>query len=243
MRPGRARSSRSGRASASSPRRCCAAAPTSPPSSSTDRLAAHLAERFDGRAGSRPRRGRRPRRRRATTSWRAPWALVANVPYHITSPILHHVARHRAAPGALRAHGPARGRRADRGATGRDELPLGLRAVPRRRPRRLRRAGDRLRARSGGRLGRARGSHPAAPPRRRDARSELWRLVQAGFRERRKMLHNVLARQLRGPRLASASTPPWRPAPSRRTADPRRCRVEEWLALRAALSPAAGVPT
>ena len=24
----------------------------------------------------------------------------------------------------------------------------------------------------------------------------LWRLVQAGFRERRKMLHNVLARQL-----------------------------------------------
>mgnify|MGYP000379167098 CR=1 FL=1 len=27
---------------------------------------------------------------------------------------------------------------------------------------------------------------------------ELWRLVQAGFRERRKMIHNVLARQLPG---------------------------------------------
>ena len=28
------------------------------------------------------------------------------------------------------------------------------------------------------------------------AEDELWRLVQAAFRERRKMLHNVLARQL-----------------------------------------------
>src|SRR4029077_3645508 len=28
------------------------------------------------------------------------------------------------------------------------------------------------------------------------AEDALWRLVQAGFRERRKMIHNVLARQL-----------------------------------------------
>ena len=35
-------------------------------------------------------------------------------------------------------------------------------------------------------------------PRRLDATAEtdLWRLVQAGSRERRKMLHNVLPRQL-----------------------------------------------
>src|SRR4029453_7857697 len=31
-----------------------------------------------------------------------------------------------------------------------------------------------------------------------DAEASLWRLVQAGFRERRKMLHNVLPRQLPG---------------------------------------------
>ena len=29
-----------------------------------------------------------------------------------------------------------------------------------------------------------------------DAEDELWRLVQAAFRERRKMIHNVLSRQL-----------------------------------------------
>ena len=31
-----------------------------------------------------------------------------------------------------------------------------------------------------------------------DLEDELWRLVQAGFRERRKMIHNVLVRQLAG---------------------------------------------
>src|SRR5207253_10931857 len=38
----------------------------------------------------------------------------------------------------------------------------------------------------------------ATRPRRLDLEGEenLWRLVQAGFRERRKMLHNVLPRQL-----------------------------------------------
>src|SRR6185503_9236500 len=36
---------------------------------------------------------------------------------------------------------------------------------------------------------------PPALPREREP--ALWGLVQAGFRERRKMLHNVLARQLR----------------------------------------------
>lgn len=66
-----------------------------------------------------------------------------------------------------------------------------------------------------------------------DADDELWRLVQAGFRERRKMLRNVLARQLPHDQarvdaaLAAAGI-----AGDRR---PQTLSVEEWLALRAAL--------
>jgi 16S rRNA (adenine1518-N6/adenine1519-N6)-dimethyltransferase len=70
------------------------------------------------------------------------------------------------------------------------------------------------------------------PPDQEDA---LWRLVQAGFRERRKMLHNVLARQLPVAServlaaLAAAGI-----APDRR---PQTLAVGEWLALREALGP------
>jgi 16S rRNA (adenine1518-N6/adenine1519-N6)-dimethyltransferase len=65
-----------------------------------------------------------------------------------------------------------------------------------------------------------------------DAAAEdgLWRLVQAAFRERRKMIHNVLARQLPlsaarvGEALAVAGI-----APERR---PQTLSVAEWLGLR-----------
>jgi 16S rRNA A1518/A1519 N6-dimethyltransferase RsmA/KsgA/DIM1 with predicted DNA glycosylase/AP lyase activity len=60
--------------------------------------------------------------------------------------------------------------------------------------------------------------------------------VQAGFRERRKMIHNVLARQLPGlergrleAALAACSI-----APERR---PQTLAVEEWLALHRVLTP------
>ena len=62
---------------------------------------------------------------------------------------------------------------------------------------------------------------------------ELWRLVQAAFRERRKMLHNVLSRQLPvdaarvDAALAAAGI-----APDRR---PQTLAVGEWLALHEAL--------
>jgi 16S rRNA (adenine1518-N6/adenine1519-N6)-dimethyltransferase len=62
---------------------------------------------------------------------------------------------------------------------------------------------------------------------------ELWRLVQAAFRERRKMLHNVLVRQLALPAvhvdaaLAAAGI-----GADRR---PQTLAVAEWLALRQAL--------
>ena len=64
---------------------------------------------------------------------------------------------------------------------------------------------------------------------------ELWRLVQAAFRERRKMIHNVLSRQLPvsaervDAALAAAGI-----APDRR---PQTLAVGEWLALQEALGP------
>ncbi len=64
---------------------------------------------------------------------------------------------------------------------------------------------------------------------------ELWRLVQAAFRERRKMIHNVLSRQLpldAGRVMAALETAGI--APDRR---PQTLAVGEWLVLREALGP------
>ena len=67
----------------------------------------------------------------------------------------------------------------------------------------------------------------------RDAENELWRLVQAAFRERRKMIHNVLVRQLSlpadrvdGALKAAGITPDRRP---------QTLAVGEWLVLRETL--------
>ncbi len=68
-----------------------------------------------------------------------------------------------------------------------------------------------------------------------DDEDQLWRLVQAAFRERRKMIHNVLARQLPidagrvAAALASAGIDPDR--------RPQTLAVGEWLVLREALGP------
>ncbi len=67
-----------------------------------------------------------------------------------------------------------------------------------------------------------------------DDEADLWRLVQAGFRERRKMLHNVLLRQLSNvgrERFADAFQRVGI-APDRR---PQTLGLEEWLALSAEL--------
>ena len=70
------------------------------------------------------------------------------------------------------------------------------------------------------------------PPAEED---ELWRLVQAAFRERRKMIHNVLARQLPvEPARVDAALAATGIAPDRR---PQTLAVGEWLALREALTP------
>jgi 16S rRNA (adenine1518-N6/adenine1519-N6)-dimethyltransferase len=171
----------------------------------------------------------------------ADWDLVANLPYHITSPILHHVLSDEPRPRRLVLM-------LQREVAERIAAPPGglsylsvfvqyhadvsiLRIVPaaafepapdvdsailigRTRPRRL-------------------------PP---DAEESLWRLVQAGFRERRKMLHNVLPRQLPWlgrERIETALTLCGIAADRR----PQTLAVAEWLALAAALGALDGPDT
>jgi 16S rRNA (adenine1518-N6/adenine1519-N6)-dimethyltransferase len=67
------------------------------------------------------------------------------------------------------------------------------------------------------------------------AEDEFWRLVQAAFRERRKMIHNVLARQLPiDSARVTAALAAARIDPDRR---PQTLAVGEWLALHEALGP------
>ena len=76
---------------------------------------------------------------------------------------------------------------------------------------------------------------PASPEPAADSddEDELWRLVQAGFRERRKMLRNVLGRQLPYDQArVDAALAAVGIAGDRR---PQTLSVDEWLALRAAL--------
>ncbi len=62
-----------------------------------------------------------------------------------------------------------------------------------------------------------------------EAEDALWRLVQASFRERRKMIHNVLSRQLPvEPARVTAALAAAGIAPDRR---PQTVAVGEWLAL------------
>jgi 16S rRNA (adenine1518-N6/adenine1519-N6)-dimethyltransferase len=162
-----------------------------------------------------------------------PYELVANLPYHITSPVLHHVLgneprperfvlmlqrevaeRIAAPPGALsylsvfvQYHATVRVARIVPAAAFEPAPDIQSAVlVGETRTRRL---------------------SPAAE-------EELWRLVQAGFRERRKMLHNVLPRQLPqvgGERFDRALTE----AGIARDRRPQTLSVEDWLALQAAL--------
>jgi 16S rRNA A1518/A1519 N6-dimethyltransferase RsmA/KsgA/DIM1 with predicted DNA glycosylase/AP lyase activity len=67
------------------------------------------------------------------------------------------------------------------------------------------------------------------------AEDALWRLVQAGFRERRKMLHNVLVRQLPVPpeRVLAALDA----AGIDRDRRPQTLAVGEWLRLKEEIGP------
>ena len=164
-----------------------------------------------------------------------PWALVANVPYHITSPILHHVLGSEPRPNRFVMM--VQKEVAERIASppgGMSYLSVFVQyhadvevafTVP------------------------AAAFEPApevdsailtGTTRERrlglEDEDELWRLVQAGFRERRKMIHNVLSRQLPGldRERVGAGLTACDIAPDRR---PQTLGVEEWLALREALHP------
>lgn len=167
-----------------------------------------------------------------------PFEVVANLPYHVTSPILHRLLgasprpsrlvlmvqlevaeRLAAAPGAMsylsafvQYHASAElARRVPAAAF--EPAPKVESAIVVLEPR------------------------PATPLGEPGSAEEdrLWRLVQAGFRERRKMLRNVLARQLPIDQAAvDAALAAVGIAGDRR---PQTLSVEEWLALLAALPP------
>jgi 16S rRNA (adenine1518-N6/adenine1519-N6)-dimethyltransferase len=198
------------------------------------RLTAHLRERFEGVAALRLIEGDVLDQQLAELV-DVPWDLVANLPYHITSPVLHQVLEHEPRP---------------------ERLVLMLQQE----------VAERIAAPPGGmsylsvfvqyhaNVHVARHVPAAAfepvpdvdsallvgrtRPRRLDPAREadLWRLVQAGFRERRKMIHNVLSRQLPqvgrerfGPALEAAGI-----APDRR---PQTLGVDDWIRLLAAVGP------
>jgi len=98
-----------------------------------------------------------------------PYDVVANLPYHITSPILHALLGAPPRPETAHPDGPARGGRTHRGAAREDELPVGLRPVPRPGPDRAHGPGRRLRTRARRRIRRhrrralRRGRPPRAP--------------------------------------------------------------------------------
>jgi 16S rRNA (adenine1518-N6/adenine1519-N6)-dimethyltransferase len=198
------------------------------------RLAEHLRGRFAGASGLQLVEGDA-----LDVSTREliapPWDLVANLPYHITSPTLHHVFGEEPRP---------------------ERVVLMLQ----------REVAERIAAPPGGmsylsvfvqyhadvRVARVVPASAFEPspevesailvgttrPRALDpeGEEELWRLVQAGFRERRKMLHNVLPRQLPtvGRERFDVAMAAVGIAPDRR---PQTLSVDEWLALSAALGP------
>jgi 16S rRNA (adenine1518-N6/adenine1519-N6)-dimethyltransferase len=166
-----------------------------------------------------------------------PYDLVANLPYHITSPVLHHVLGGEPRP---------------------ERFVLMLQ----------REVAERIAAEPGGmsylsvfvqyhaavhlaRIVPADAFEPAPKvesavlvgdvrPRRLpgEREDELWRLVQAGFRERRKMLHNVLPRQLphiSRARFDAALAEVGIDADRR----PQTVTVEEWMTLLDALGSSA----
>lgn len=164
-----------------------------------------------------------------------PYDLVANLPYHITSPVMHHV-----------LGGDARPERfvlmLQREVAERIAAPPGQMSY----------LSVFVQYHAAVRVARvvpASAFEPAPQvqsavlvgetvPRRLspDAEDQLWRLVQAGFRERRKMLHNVLPRQLPqvGRQRFESALADVGIAADRR---PQTLSVADWLAFAAAVGP------
>ena len=162
-----------------------------------------------------------------------PWDLVANLPYHVTSPVLHQMLDDEPRPERFTLM-------VQREVAERISSPPGgmsylsvfvqyhadVRIVCIVPPSAFEPAPS---VESAVLTGRTR-------PRRlpRESEDDLWRLVQAGFRERRKMIHNVLVRQLPmvGRDRIEAALVATGITPDRR---PQTLSVDEWLAMSAAL--------
>ena len=167
-----------------------------------------------------------------------PYDVVANLPYHITSPILHRLLGEPPRPGRLVlmvqrevaeriAAPPGKMSYLSVFVQYHARVRVAFARAARRRSSRSRRSTRRSSSSS-------RSTPTTGSP--LDDEDALWRLVQAGFRERRKMLHNVLVAAAPGRRRRASTPPSPRPdiAPDRR---PQTLAVGEWLALLEALGP------
>jgi 16S rRNA (adenine1518-N6/adenine1519-N6)-dimethyltransferase len=168
-----------------------------------------------------------------------PYDVIANIPYHITSPILHRLLG--AAPRAERLVLMVQREVAERVAAPPGEMSylsvfVQYHAKARVAFRVPREAFDPAPKVDSAVLV----LEPFEADDRLDdaAEDQLWRLVQAGFRERRKMLHNVLRRQLPiEPDRVDAALAELGISPDRR---PQTLAVGEWIALSEALGPLPG---
>ena len=170
----------------------------------------------------------------------APYDVVANLPYHVTSPVLHLLLGGAAGPRPERCVLMLQHEVAERIAArpgGMSYLSVFVQyhaavSIVRRVPRaafepapEVDSAVVALDIRDPDATGRLPGA----------MEDDLWRLVQAGFRERRKMLHNVLARQLPiEPARVAAALAEAGIAGDRR---PQTLGVGEWIGLLGALGP------
>jgi 16S rRNA (adenine1518-N6/adenine1519-N6)-dimethyltransferase len=170
----------------------------------------------------------------------SPYDVVANLPYHVTSPVLHRLLGGVAGPRPERCVLMVQREVGERIAARPGEMSylsvfVQYHAVARVVRRVPREAFEPAPAVESAIL--ALDVRPEDAPGRlpRSMEDDLWRLVQAGFRERRKMLHNVLSRQLPvEPARVAAALAAAEIDGDRR---PQTLGVGEWIALLGALGP------
>lgn len=170
----------------------------------------------------------------------APYDVVANLPYHVTSPVLHLLLGGIAGPRPERCVLMVQREVAERiaappGAMSYLSVFVQYHAEPtlvRRVPAAAFEPAPAVESAVLALAVRSADAPGRLPPAMED---DLWRLVQAGFRERRKMLHNVLPRQLPiEPATIAAALAETGIDPDRR---PQTLGVGEWIALLGALGP------
>ena len=170
----------------------------------------------------------------------APYDVVANLPYHVTSPVLHRLLGGEAGPRPERCVLMVQREVAERIAAPPGDMSYlsvfvqyhAAASIVRRVPRAAFEPAPEVESAILALDVRALDAPGRLPAEMED---DLWRLVQAGFRERRKMLHNVLPRQLPiEPAMISDALAAVGIDGNRR---PQTLGVGEWIALLGALGP------